>query len=190
MGGERKMKGYEWMDWAQLGGILAVISAIVTTWLLMARDNKSLERDHGDLSKDHTELKSGQKNLSNKLSVHEKNRVSDVHKLDKVVTEIMKETNRVSTFLSSEKEKEQQKLSLLSYKQQDIQESLDHLSGLFAEIEEVNLLNAKLVSEREELLKINKELRISNQQLRNKNQELLNKLAHKHNKNRSNGLER
>lgn len=177
------MKGYEWMDWVQLGGILAVISAIVTTTILMTRDNKSLERDHKDLSKDHTDLKIGQKSLSSKLSIHEKNRVSDVHKLDKIVSEIKKEANNVATFLATEKEKEQQKLSLLSYKQQDIQESLAHLSGLFTELEEVNLLNARLAAERDELLEIN-------EKLRHENQQLINTLYHKQNKNRSKGLER
>lgn len=185
-----KMKGYEWMDWVQLGGILAVISAIVTTWLLMARDNKSLERDHSDLSSEHKNLRQGQKNLKNFTLRQSEKRDNQFHIIDKNLSKIEQGTDNVWTFLTTEKQKETQKLSLLSYKQQDIQESLAHLSGLFSELEEVNVLNAQLAAEREELLEKNEELQRKNQQLTHKNQELMKQLMHKKDKDRSNGRER
>ncbi|HAP3860739.1 TPA: hypothetical protein IUT83_001646 [Enterococcus faecalis] len=184
------MKGSSVMDWVQLSGILSIIATIVATLIVMVRDNKNLTRDHKDLSKDHVGLKHGQKSLSKKLSVHEKNRVSDVHKLDKTVSEIMKETTRVSTFLFNEKQKEQHKLSLLNYSQQDIQDSLEHIQGIFEVVKETNRLNAKLASEREELIRKNEELTEKNQQLQQKNHELTKKLDKVMNKGRSRGLER
>lgn len=155
----------------------------------MVRDNKSLTRDHKDLSKDHVDLKHGQKNLSKKLSIYEKNRVSDVHKLDKNVSEIMKEATWVSTFLSNEKQKEQHKLSLLNYSQQAIQDSLEHIQGIFEEVKETNRLNTKLAFEREELLRKNQELTEKNQRLQQENYELSKKLDKVMNKGRSKGLE-
>lgn len=191
------MKGYSLMDWIQLSGIIGIIASLLSVAGKMFWDTKSLKRDHGDLSSehkmlsnDHKELKSSQQNILSKLSDHEINRVSAAHKLDKTVTEIMKETNKVSTFLVSEKQREQLKLSLLSYKQQDIQQSLEHLSGLFAELEETNLMNSKLSVERDELEEKVIELEKQIALLQKENQELKKKLALTENKNHCKGLER
>ncbi|EGO9445192.1 hypothetical protein ACX1Q7_002387 [Enterococcus faecalis] len=184
------MEGLNLMDWMQLTGIGSAIVTLVWLFVKVSRDTKSLSDDHRYLQNGQSEIKKSLRNAREKRESYFQDLKENIFMLSKGLLGIEKDTNNVWKLLLEQQEKEKQKLSLLSYSQQDIQDSLEHIQGIFEEVKETNRLNAKLASEREELIRKNEELTEKNQQLQQKNHELTKKLDKVMNKGRSRGLER
>lgn len=163
------------MTTAIISAATAIIVVVLGDLLSGARTLKRLEKHDEKNNLDHQEQlrEHKQQNHDHKVLLDESSNLKIDSKLLLKLSEKMNgKIETIDKTLFSEKETKKMQYESLSDKQKEMKNSLDKLIGFADELEKVNLHNAKIQRELNDLLLENKELRMLNRRLREKIHEI------------------